>query len=233
MNPKSKGLGRGLGAIFEIEGKELPNKKNSHAFEEVAITSVVPNPKQPRTHFDEQALNELAESIRTLGVIQPLTVKKEADGKYTIISGERRWRASQLAGLETVPVYIREADDQHVLEMSIVENIQRQDLNAIEVALSLQRLVDECDLKQESLGERIGKNRSTVANYMRLLKLPDKVQLAIREGLISMGHARALITVESPEEQLSILSKIIKKGLSVRQVEELVKKLHAPRPTKE
>ena len=175
----------------------------------------------------------MAESIRTLGVIQPLTVKKEADGKYTIISGERRWRASQLAGLETVPVYIREADDQHVLEMSIVENIQRQDLNAIEVALSLQRLVDECDLKQESLGERIGKNRSTVANYMRLLKLPDKVQLAIREGLISMGHARALITVESPEEQLSILSKIIKKGLSVRQVEELVKKLHAPRPTKE
>ena len=233
MNPKSKGLGRGLGAIFEIEGKELPNKKNRHAFEEVAITSVVPNPKQPRTHFDEQALNELAESIRTLGVIQPLTVKKDADGKYTIISGERRWRASQLAGLETVPVYIREADDQHVLEMSIVENIQRQDLNAIEVALSLQRLVDECDLKQESLGERIGKNRSTVANYMRLLKLPDRVQLAIREGLISMGHARALITVESPEEQLSILSKIIKKGLSVRQVEELVKKLHAPRPTKE
>ena len=230
MNPKSKGLGRGLGAIFEIEGKELPNKKSSHAFEEVPIASVVPNPKQPRTHFDEQALNELAESIRTLGVIQPLTVKKEADGKYTIISGERRWRASQLAGL---PVYIREADDQHVLEMAIVENIQRQDLNAIEVALSLQRLVDECDLKQESLGERIGKNRSTVANYMRLLKLPDKVQLAIREGLISMGHARALITVESPEEQLAILSKIIKKGLSVRQVEEMVKKLHTPRPAKE
>ena len=212
MNPKSKGLGRGLGAIFEIEGKELPNKKNSHAFEEVAITSVVPNPKQHRTHCEQQAQNELAESIRTLGVIQPLTVKKEADGKYTIISGERRWRASQLAGLGTVLVDIREADDQHVLEMSIVENIQRQDLNAIEVALSLQRLVDECDLKQESLGERIGKNRSTVANYMRLLKLPDKVQLAIREGLISMGHARALITVESPEEQLSILSKIIKKG---------------------
>lgn len=232
MNPKSKGLGRGLGAIFEIEGKELPNKKSSHAFEEVPIASVVPNPKQPRTHFDEQALNELAESIRTLGVIQPLTVKKEADGKYTIISGERRWRASQLAGLDTVPVYIREADDQHVLEMAIVENIQRQDLNAIEVALSLQRLVDECDLKQESLGERIGKNRSTVANYMRLLKLPDKVQLAIREGLISMGHARALITVESPEEQLAILSKIIKKDCRFVRSKRWSKSFTHPAPPK-
>ena len=233
MNPKNKGLGRGLGAIFEIEGKDLPAKKSNHAFEEVEIASVVPNPKQPRTHFDEQALGELAESIRTLGVIQPLTVKKEDDGKYTIISGERRWRASQLAGLETVPVYIREADDQHVLEMSIVENIQRQDLNAIEVALSLQRLVDECSLTQDSLGERIGKNRSTVANYMRLLKLPVEIQLAIREELISMGHARALITVESPELQVALLKKIIKKGLSVRQVEEMVKMLNTPKPTKE
>ncbi len=233
MNPKNKGLGRGLGAIFEIEGKDLPAKKSNHAFEEVEIASVVPNPKQPRTHFDEQALGELAESIRTLGVIQPLTVKKEDDGKYTIISGERRWRASQLAGLETVPVYIREADDQHVLEMSIVENIQRQDLNAIEVALSLQRLVDECSLTQDSLGERIGKKRSTVANYMRLLKLPVEIQLAIREELISMGHARALITVESPELQVALLKKIIKKGLSVRQVEEMVKMLNTPKPTKE
>ena len=226
MNPKNKGLGRGLGAIFEIEGKDLPAKKSNHAFEEVEIASVVPNPKQPRTHFDEQALG-------ALGVIQPLTVKKEDDGKYTIISGERRWRASQLAGLETVPVYIREADDQHVLEMSIVENIQRQDLNAIEVALSLQRLVDECSLTQDSLGERIGKNRSTVANYMRLLKLPVEIQLAIREELISMGHARALITVESPELQVALLKKIIKKGLSVRQVEEMVKMLNTPKPTKE
>ena len=166
MNPKNKGLGRGLGAIFEIEGKDLPAKKSNHAFEEVEIASVVPNPKQPRTHFDEQALGELAESIRTLGVIQPLTVKKEDDGKYTIISGERRWIASQLAGLETVPVYIREADDQHVLEMSIVENIQRQDLNAIEVALSLQRLVDECSLTQDSNGERIGKERSILNVYL-------------------------------------------------------------------
>ena len=233
MNPKNKGLGRGLGAIFEIEGKDLPAKKSNHAFEEVEIASVVPNPKQPRTHFDEQALGELAESIRTLGVIQPLTFNKEDDGKYIIISGERRWRASQLAGLETVPVYIREADDQHVLEMSIVENIQRQDLNAIEVALSLQRLVDECSLTQDSLGERIGKNRSTVANYMRLLKLPVEIQLAIREELISMGHARALITVESPELQVALLKKIIKKGLSVRQVEEMVKMLNTPKPTKE
>ncbi len=230
MNPKNKGLGRGLGAIFEIERNDLLSHKSTHAFDEVEIALIVPNPKQPRTQFNEQALTELAESIRTLGVIQPLTVKKEENGRYTIISGERRWRAAQLAGLETVPVYIREADDQHLLEMSIVENIQRQDLNAIEVALSLQRLVDECHLTQDSLGERIGKNRSTVANYMRLLKLPIEVQLAIREELISMGHARALIPVESPELQLALLKRIIKKGLSVRQVEKMVQAMNMPKP---
>lgn len=233
MNPKAKGLGRGLGAIFEIESNELPSKKSAHAFEEVSITSVMPNPKQPRTHFDEEALDELAESIRTLGVIQPITVRKEQDDTYIIISGERRWRASQRAGLETIPVYVREADDQRLLEMAIVENIQRQDLNAIEVALSLQRLVDECSMTQDTLGERIGKKRSTVANYMRLLKLPVEVQLAIREGIISMGHARALISIESNELQIALLKKIVKKGLSVRQVEEMVKAINTPQPTSE
>ena len=232
MNPKNKGLGRGLGAIFEIEGKDLPAKKSNHAFEEVEIASVVPNPKQPRTHFDEQALGELAESIRTLGVIQPITVRKEADGRYTIISGERRWRASKLAGLTSMPAYIREADEESMLAMAIVENIQRQDLNAIEVALSLQRLVDECHLTQDSLGERVGKKRSTVANYLRLLKLPVEVQLAVREELISMGHARALINLESEQQQIVLLKKTIKKGLSVRQVEEAVKELNSAKPRK-
>ena len=223
MNAKTKGLGRGLGAIFEIEGSALPEKTKRSAFEEIEIDRIAPNPKQPRTHFGEQALDELAESIRTLGVIQPITVRKEADGRYTIISGERRWRASKLAGLTSMPAYIREADEESMLAMAIVENIQRQDLNAIEVALSLQRLVDECHLTQDSLGERVGKKRSTVANYLRLLKLPVEVQLAVREELISMGHARALINLESEQQQIALLKKTIKKGLSVRQVEEAVK----------
>jgi len=222
MNPKNKGLGRGLGAIFDMEGTILPEKSKNRAFEEIEIDRIQPNPKQPRSHFAEEALDELAESIRTLGV-QPITVKKETDGAYTIISGERRWRASQKAGLSVIPAYIREADDQTLLEMAIVENIQRQDLNAIEVALSLQRLVDECRLTQDSLAERVGKKRSTVANYMRLLKLPVEVQLAIREELISMGHARALAGIESEERQIALLKKIVKKGLSVRQTEELVR----------
>ena len=225
MNAKTKGLGRGLGAIFEIEGTLRSEKTKSTAFEEIEISRIVPNPKQPRSRFSEQALDELADSIRTLGVIQPITVKKESDGNYMIISGERRWRASRMAGIETIPAYIREADDQSLLEMAIVENIQRQDLNAIEVALSLQRLVDECHLTQDSLGERVGKKRSTVANYMRLLKLPVEVQLALREDLISMGHARALVNVESHDKQIALLKKIVKKGLSVRQVEALVKAL--------
>ncbi len=231
--PKGKGLGRGLGAIFEIENKELPESKSGSTFEEIDINLIIPNPKQPRTLFDEEALQELADSIRTLGVIQPITVKKEADGKYMIISGERRWRASQMAQAETIPAYIRpEVDDQSLLEMAIVENVQRQDLNAIEVALSLRRLVEECNLTQDVLGERIGKRRSTVANYMRLLKLPAEVQLALREELISMGHARALIPVEDPHQQIALVKKIVKKGLSVRQTEEMVKALTAPKSPK-
>ena len=233
MNPKNKGLGRGLGAIFEIEGSALPEKTKGTAFEEIEIGRIVPNPKQPRTRFNEQALDELADSIRTLGVIRPITVKKEADGRYMIVSGERRWRASQLADQATIPAYIREVDDQALLEMAIVENIQRQDLNAIEVALSLQRLVDECRLTQDSLAERVGKKRSTVANYMRLLKLPVEVQLALREELISMGHARALAGLDDPQQQIALLKKIVKKGLSVRQAEEQVQKIRQEKPVRD
>ena len=225
MNVKSKGLGRGLEAIFEIENLSLPEKnKKKSLIDEIEIGRVVPNPRQPRTRFDEEALQELAESIRTLGVIQPITVKKEKDGTFLIISGERRFRASQLAGLETIPAYIREVDDQTLLEMSLVENIQRQDLNAVDIALSLQRLVDECALTQDRLAERVGKKRSTVTNYLRLLKLPAEVQLAVREELITMGHARALIGMESEEKQVALLKRIVKNHLSVRQVEEPVSK---------
>ena len=233
MNAKTKGLGRGLGAIFEIEGSALPEKTERSAFEEIEIDRIAPNPEQPRTHFGEQALDELAESIRTLGVIQPITVRKEAgEDDVRIVGGERRWRASKLAGLTSMPAYIREADEESMLAIATVENIQRQDLNAIEVALSLQRLVDECHLTQDSLGERVGKKRSTVANYLRLLKLPVEVQLAVREELISMGHARALINLESEQQQIALLKKTIKKGLSVRQVEEAVKELNSAKPRK-
>ncbi|MBQ4278750.1 MAG: ParB/RepB/Spo0J family partition protein [Rikenellaceae bacterium] len=224
-NPKNKGLGRGLGAIFELDSVELPEKKaTASMMQEIEITAITPNPSQPRTLFDEETLNELANSIRTLGVITPITVKKEKGGKYTIISGERRWRASQIAGLAAIPAYVREVDDQTLIEMALVENIQRQDLNAIEVAQTLQRLIDECNLTQDVLASRVGKKRSTVANYMRLLRLPEEVQLAVREELITMGHAKALAAVEPREAQVALLRKVIKKHLSVRQTEELAAK---------
>ena len=225
MNAKNKGLGRGLGAIFELEGASVPGKHTVSSMEEIELSLIDPNPKQPRTRFDEDALEELADSIKTLGVIQPVTVKKEPSGRFTIISGERRCRASQLAGLKTVPAYVREVDDHTLHEMALVENIQRQDLNAIEVALSLQRLVDECNLTQDTLASRVGKKRSTVANYMRLLKLPVEVQLALREDLISMGHAKAIASLPTPEAQLHLLRRTLKKSLSVRQTEELVRKM--------
>jgi ParB family chromosome partitioning protein len=216
-----KGLGRGLDAIFESEELVGPKAaKPMAAAGEISVEMISPNPKQPRRHFDEEALGELADSVRVLGVIQPVTVARETDGRYTIISGERRWRAARMAGLETVPVYVREVDDQTLHEMALVENIQRQDLNAMEVAFSLQRLMDECALTQDRLSERVGKKRSTIANYLRLLKLPDQVQLAVKEGFISMGHAKAIAS--APETaQLSLLKKTVKKGLSVRQTEEL------------
>ena len=223
MNTKNRGLGRGLDAIFDTGGKE-PVKHTVSTTEEILLSLILPNPKQPRTFFDDDALEELANSIKSLGIIQPITVKRGGEGKYIIISGERRFRASQLAGLTSVPAYIREADDQNLHEMALVENIQRQDLNAMEVAHSLQRLLDECNLTQDMLSERVGKKRSTIANYMRLLKLPIEVQSAVKDEYISMGHAKAL--AGAPEQmQLPLLKKTVKKNLSVRQVEELVKKL--------
>ena len=221
---KKRGLGRGLDALF---GDINPTQQSKPMSEmaEVAIADIEPNPLQPRTEFDEEALTELTDSIAQLGVIQPITLKRRGDGKYTIISGERRWRASQRAGLETLPAYIREVDDENLHAMALVENIQRQDLNAIEIALGMQRLVEECGLTQEAMAEKVGKKRSTVSNYMRLLSLPSEVQLALKEGLISMGHAKAIAGLE-PDEQLKALKRCIKKALSVRQMEQLARKLN-------
>ena len=209
-----------MDAIFggNIEVKAKPMTEMT----EINLSDIIPNPTQPRTEFDEVALEELADSIRQLGLIQPITVKQEGD-KYIIISGERRWRASQRAGLEVIPAYIREVDDTTLHAMALVENIQREDLNAIEISLSMQRLVDECGLTQEALAERLGKKRSTVANYLRLLNLPNEVQFAIKSGIISMGHAKAIAAIESKSKQLSLLKKCVKNNLSVRQLEELVR----------
>ena len=217
---KQKGLGRGLDALFggKIEVKAKPMEEMA----EISLSDIVPNPTQPRTEFDEEALEELADSIRQLGLIQPITVKRDGE-KYIIISGERRWRASERAGLESIPAYIREVDDTTLHAMALVENIQREDLNAIEISLGMQRLVEECGLTQEALAERLGKKRSTVANYLRLLNLPNEIQFAIKGGIISMGHAKAIASVESKSKQLSLLKRCIKSNLSVRQLEELVR----------
>ena len=223
---KQKGLGRGLDAIFG-GGVELKSKPMSE-MSEIAIADIVPNPTQPRTEFDEEALEELADSIRQLGLIQPITVKRAGD-KYIIISGERRWRAAEKAGLSVLPAYIREVDDTTLHAMALVENIQREDLNAIEISLGMRRLVEECGLTQEALAERLGKKRSTVANYLRLLNLPEEVQFAIKGGIISMGHAKAIVSVESKAKQLSLLKRCVKSNLSVRQLEELVRLLSEKR----
>lgn len=220
---KKKGLGRGLDAIFGTDEVALQSRPMSQ-MAEIAVGDIIPNPTQPRTQFDEEALHELAASISQLGVIQPITVKRTDAGKYIIISGERRWRASQMAGVTTLPAYIREVDDENLHAMALVENIQRQDLNAIEIALGMQRLIDECGLTQEAMAERVGKKRSTVSNYMRLLALPAEVQLALKEGIISMGHAKAIAALDT-ENQMRALRRCIKKGLSVRQTEELARKL--------
>ncbi len=216
-----KGLGRGLDAIFGAEGLDLKAKPMSE-MAEIEIDRIIPNPTQPRKEFDETALGELADSIRQLGVIQPVTVRRSNNGKYIIISGERRWRAAQRADLKTLPAYIREVDDENLHAMALVENIQRQDLNAIEIALGMQRLIDECHLTQDALSEKVGKKRSSVSNYLRLLKLPDEVQLALKEGLISMGHAKAIAGAPA-DQQVRLLKKCIKKALSVRQIEELAR----------
>lgn len=224
---QQKGLGKGLSALFgeNIEVKAKPMEEMS----EIRIADIVPNPTQPRTEFDEEALEELAESIRQLGLIQPITVKRSGD-KYIIISGERRWRASEKAGLEALPAYIREVDDTTLHAMALVENIQREDLNAIEISLGMQRLIEECGLTQEALAERLGKKRSTVANYLRLLNLPDEVQFAIKGGIISMGHAKAIASAEGKTKQLSWLKRCIKSNLSVRQLEEMIRLAAEKRP---
>lgn len=217
---KQKGLGRGLDAIFggNIEVKAKPMAEMT----EIAISDIIPNPTQPRTEFDENALEELAESIRQLGLIQPITVKRNGE-KFIIISGERRWRAAERAGVVSLPAYVREVDDTTLHAMALVENIQREDLNAIEISLGMQRLIEECGLTQEALAERLGKKRSTVANYLRLLNLPDEVQFALKSGIISMGHAKAIASAESKAKQLSFLKRCIKNNLSVRQLEDLIR----------
>lgn len=224
---KKSGLGRGLNALLDDSGSDslVMEKKSSGGVGNIPIKNIEVNPFQPREDFDEEALNELAESIKIHGIIQPITVRKLTSNSYQLISGERRLQASKKAGLKEVPAYVRTADDQQMLEMALIENIQRENLNAIEVALSYQRLLSECDLKQEELGDRVGKKRATVNNYLRLLRLPNEVQAGLRDGEISMGHARALVTIENIDDQLRIFDLIVEKDLSVRQVEELVRNL--------
>lgn len=214
-------LGRGLGALMDDADKMLPGA----GINEIDLSKIEANPFQPRTNFDEETLKELAESIKEIGLIQPITLRKIADDKYQIIAGERRFRAAQMAGLESIPAYIRKAKDEGMLEMALVENIQREDLDAIEIALSYQRLLEELDFTQEELSARIGKKRSTIANYLRLLKLPAVIQKGLINKQISMGHARAIINIEDAETQTLIYNQIIKMGLSVRRVEEIVRNL--------
>ena len=238
---KKKALGRGLSALLSdsstddrLEVDSLPHnvtqtESRSHAspsgMTEIPMDEIEVNPFQPRSHFDQEALLELAESIRVHGIIQPITVRKLAHNQYQLISGERRFQASKLADLNSIPAYIRAANDQQMLEMALIENIQRENLNAIEIALSYQRLMSECSLKQDELGERVGKNRTTVTNYLRLLKLPPDIQIAVRDNKLSMGHARAIINVEDADKQLYIFKRTLEEDLSVRKVEDLVRSL--------
>lgn len=235
-NPnKKEALGKGIRSLLQSIDADLKTNTGAlkqHVVEKtttsnmVAMDQIEVNPKQPRQDFDETALQELAASIKTHGIIQPLTVAKTAGGRYRLISGERRLRASKIAGLTELPVYIRDANDQELLELALLENLQRQDLNAIEIGLSYRRLMEECDLTQEQVAERMGKERSTVTNYMRLLKLPPGIVVAVRNSSLSMGHARALINVDSVDKQLYVFHKIIDDGLSVRQTENLVRTLY-------
>lgn len=236
---KRTGLGKGLGALLGDSGNAATGSNEAQALpvfgqvsgiKTIPLSSIETNPFQPRTHFDKEALNELAESIRVQGIIQPVTVRQLSENRYQLISGERRFQASAIAGLDEIPAYIRKANDQQMLEMAIIENIQRENLNALEIAFSYQRLMAECNLKQEELGDRVGKKRATVNNYLRLLKLPPEIQAGIRDGLVSMGHARALINVPFIENQLALFHKIIREQWSVRQVEDAVRKIAEGEP---
>jgi ParB family chromosome partitioning protein len=237
---KQAALGRGLGALMGDAGvvnhhpdrvtrqPDVQEEAPRESVSEISIDAIQPNPDQPRTHFDEEALHDLAASIKTSGLIQPITVREVKSGHYQIISGERRFRASRLAGLTTLPVYIRTVGDEEILRLALIENLQREDLNPIEVSIGFKRLMDELAVTQETLSELVGKKRATVANYLRLLTLPAEIQVFVREGKLSMGHARALIGVNDEKLQLKIARKIIDEELSVRKVEELVKKQNAP-----
>jgi len=229
MAKTQTGLGRGLNSLIP-ENVVVNSQKKDGMIHEIEIEKIIPNPTQPREDFKKEALEELSKSISELGLIQPITVREAADGKYMIISGERRYRASKLAGLKTLPAYIRKANDAQMLEMALVENIQREDLNAIEIAQSYSRLIEELNLNQEALADRVGKKRSTVANYLRLLSLGPEVQVAVIAGTISMGHARALLSLDDTQEQMYALEQIISQSLSVRATEDLVAKILDPKP---
>jgi ParB family chromosome partitioning protein len=225
---KKNALGRGLGALIEeAEPVEVVARQTVATGSDIDIDLVDTNPFQPRTVFDSEALEELASSIKEIGVIQPITVRQMENGRFQLITGERRFRAARIAGLTNVPAYIRTANDQGMLEMALVENIQREDLNAVDIALSYQRLLEECELTQETLSNRVGKKRATVANYLRLLKLPAEIQVGIRNNKVSMGHARALAGIDDPHDQLLLFYKIIEEDLSVRKTEELARKLES------
>jgi ParB family chromosome partitioning protein len=213
-------LGRGLGALIDIEPISTAG---SSSINEIEIAKIHPNPNQPRTFFDEEALSELSASIREIGIIQPITLREVNENNYQIIAGERRYRASKMAGLTTIPAYVKKAEDDLVMEMALIENLQREDLNAIEVALTFHRLLEEYKMTQERLSERVGKKRATISNYLRLLRLPAEIQMGIKNKQIDMGHAKALITIEDPAKQISIYEEILANHLSVRKVEEMVR----------
>lgn len=216
------GTGRGLDALIDTSDVKTEGSSNLN---EIAIDQIEPNPDQPRRDFDPEALQELANSIKTLGIIAPITLRQVADNRYQIIAGERRWRASQLAGLQAIPAYIRTVEDESVMEMALVENIQREDLNAIEIALAYQHLAETTGMTQAKISERVGKSRAAVTNYMRLLKLPAQVQIALKDKEIDMGHARALLSLDSPSQQIKLFKEVQKQGYSVRKVEDLVQQL--------
>jgi ParB family transcriptional regulator, chromosome partitioning protein len=234
-NNKKGALGRGLGALLQSPETDITTKTIRPAetasvgsIADLPIEQIVANPFQPRTHFEEEALKELSESIQEMGLIQPVTVRKMGYDQYQLISGERRFRASQMAGLTLIPAYIRIANDQAMLEMALVENIQREELDSIEIALAYQRLIEEVKLTQEEVSEKVAKKRSTITNYLRLLRLPPEIQLGIRTRKLSMGHARALINIEDPQQQLNLYNQIVSNELSVRQVEEAARAVKSP-----
>ncbi len=219
---KTSALGRGLDALIQTDNVAT---NGSSTINEIPISQIDANPNQPRRDFDAEALQELANSIRQLGIVQPITLRESGDGRYQIIAGERRWRASQIAGLTAIPAYIRTIDDENVMEMALVENIQREDLNAIEIALAYQHLLESSGMTQEKVAERVGKSRAAVANFLRLLKLPAQVQMALQKKDIDQGHARALLSLESPSQQIKVFRDIQKNGYSVRKVEDIVRQL--------